>query len=264
MAKALILPPLAIAGAAASSTATGYSAAYVANDYAGVVWQSNGDASPWLRIDLGADVSVDTVALFGLVGISAGSTLRIDAATAAQGSGFGAGAFVNVVAPGTIVLAGTAAMTGGRGIGLFPFAPVTCRYLLITFSSVATSIQVARAVVGRRFTPERNFAYGGGPGVRDLGSLDFNRRGVLNRVRGARMRTVQLTFSNLRRDEVEASVRPLLEALGSTEMLGLFTDPAPDTQRMNRAYFGPLVGDLSIIQRNALAFEAKVNVVSIF
>ena len=33
---------------------------------------------------------------------------------------------------------------------------------------------------------------------------------------------------------------------------------------MNRAYFGPLVGDLSQAWRNSRAFEAKANLVSIF
>lgn len=47
-------------------------------------------------------------------------------------------------------------------------------------------------------------------------------------------------------------------------MVALVTDPAVHAQRQNRCYFGPLVGDLGQTWRNSAAWEAKVNLVSIF
>ena len=84
------------------------------------------------------------------------------------------------------------------------------------------------------------------------------------RTRGAKMRTAALTFSAARKDEVEASVKPLLEQVGNTEIIALVTDPAADPQRQNRCYCGPLVGDLSAVWRNAAAFETKLAVLSLF
>ena len=47
-------------------------------------------------------------------------------------------------------------------------------------------------------------------------------------------------------------------------MVALVTDPGADPQLQNRCYFGPLVGDLGQTWRNAAAWEAKTNMVSIF
>lgn len=264
MSNAWIIAPLPIPAAAASNTAAGRDPLFVANDYAGVVWQSSGEAAPWLRLDLGVDTSIDTIALFGLAGLTNANTVTIQTATAAQGTGFGAGAFT-AFATAVSALAGTAMPVSGKGIGLFSLpAPVTARYVKISFTGLGSAIQIARAVIGKRIQLDRNFGYGAAFGVKDLGSLDFSTRGVLLRHRGAKLRTVGLTFSNIRKDEVEASTKPLLEQLGNTELLALITDPSADAQRQNRCYFGPLVGDLSHTWRNAAAWEAKANVVSIF
>jgi hypothetical protein len=264
MANAWMIKPLPIMAAAASGTAVSTDPSYVGNDYAGIVWQSGGEAAPWLRIDLGADVAIDTILLFGLAGLSTANLVSIAVATAAQGAGFGAGAYTDfaVAAP---ALAGSTMPTSGRGVGLFSAgSAITGRYLRIGFTGLGGAIQIARAAIGRRIQLERNFAYGAAFGVKDLGSLEFNRRGVMSRSRGKKMRTVGLSFSNIYKDEVEAVTGPLLEQIGNTEMLALVTDPSADAQRQNRCYFGPLVGDLSHTRRNAKAWEAKVNQVSIF
>jgi len=265
VANAWIIAPLPIASVTASSTAAGFAPANVGNDYSGVVWQSTGEATPTLKLDLGSDVSIDTIALFGLAGIAADKMLTIAIATAAQGSGFGAGAFSNFTAAPVLALAGSQMPTSGRGIGLYSVAaPMVGRHVLITFQGMTAAIQVARAVVGKRIQPERNFGFGGSFGVRDLGSLDFSARGVLLRRRAKKLRTAALTFSNINRDEVEAQTKPLLEKIGNTEMVAIVSDPSADPQRQNRCYFGPLVGELAHTQRNARGWEARINIVSIF
>ena len=82
--------------------------------------------------------------------------------------------------------------------------------------------------------------------------------------RGVRLRTVSLTFSSIRKDEAEAQVRPLLEQIGNTDMVALCIDPTVDAQRQNRCSYGPLVGDVQLKWRNAAAWEAAINQVSIF
>ncbi|WP_267396553.1 MULTISPECIES: hypothetical protein [unclassified Sphingomonas] len=264
MGNAWILLPLP-GTVTASSTAPGYQPGYVLNDYAGVIWKSVAGATADLIIDLGADTNVDSLLLFGCDGAPAATTLQVTAATAAQGAGFGSTSYAGAAAP---LLAGSVMPVNGRGIALWQ-APAggipVSRYVRLRFAGLGGGqAAVGRLVIGKRIQLERNYGNGGSFGVRDLGSLDFSPRGVLLRRRAAKLRTLTLTFSNIRKDEVEAITKPLLERIGNTEMIGLVVDPAEDPQRQNRCYFGPLVGDLANTRRNAAAWEAKVNLVSLF
>jgi hypothetical protein len=267
--NAWMLKALIPAGVSATSTSVG-DPAYVFNDYAGVVWQARVGDAPVLTIDLGADMPVDTIMLFGLRAFAAATAkVQISLATAAQGSGFGTGQFWTSAQQSLV--AGSVMPTSGKGVMLWvapdvAAPPASVRYVRLSFLDLgpAGTVQVARAVVGQRIQLSRNFGYGAAFGLRDLGSVDFSRRGVLLRTRGAKLRTLGLSFSNIAKDEVEATTRPLMEQLGNTETVALVTDPAADAQRQNRCYFGFLVGDLSHTWRNAAAFEAKINLVSIF
>ena len=258
MANAWIMAPLPIAAASASSSAAGRDPAYVGNDYAGVVWRSASATAATLTLDLGADQTVDTLALFGVDGAGAATLLSIDGATAAQPGTFTA------LTPAAPLLAGAVMPRSGRGVALADFAPAVCRYLRLNFGAPVSPIEVARAVVGKRIALERNFGLGGSFGVRDLGSVEFSRRGVLMRRRGKKMRTASISFSNIHRDEVEAMIQPLIERLGNTETVLLVTNPEPHQERQNRCYFGFLVGDLASVQRRVDGFEAQANVASLF
>lgn len=258
MANAWIIKPLPFA-ATSPHTALG-TPGNVALDYAGVIWRSINTPYPNLFIDLGVDTAVDTVMLFGLAGGMAGGGIQIYASTAAEGTGsYPRSTFGDL-------LAGSSMPASGLGTSLFalPTAWPAVRYLRIEIGQTGSYIQVSRLVVNKRIALSRNFAFGAGFGVRDLGSLDFSARGVMLRRRAAKLRTTALTFSNARKDEVEATVKPMLEQIGNTECVALVIDPDVNAQRMNRCYFGPLVGDLSVIWRNAAAWEAKVNLVSLF
>lgn len=265
MANAWIIPPLPISAAV---TATGTlqlgQPGYVLNDHAGVVCQlaCNVSNTASLTFDLGADQSIDTVLVFGVDLLPATGTMTVDYATAAQGPFTGAKSTLAGAA-----YAGSERMTSGKGVSLWAAElPVTARYVRINYAAGAAgqSVQAARVVIGRRIVLSRNYSYGGNFGVRDLGSLDYSRRGVLLRNRGAKLRTAALTFSNVKRDELDAFTRPLLERIGNTEMIALISDPAADAQRQNRCYFGALVGDLGHSQRNAVGWEAKLNIASRF
>lgn len=260
MANAWIIKPLPFT-ATSPHTAVG-APGNVTLDYAGIIWRSVNTAFPNIYIDLGADTVVDTVMLFGLAGGIAAGTVQVYASTAAEGTGSG---YARANGGGDL-LAGSAMPESGFGTGLIalPSAWPAVRYLRIEIGQTASYIQVSRVVINKRIALSRNFGFGAGFGVRDLGSLDFSARGVLLRRRAAKLRTTALTFSNARKDEVEAAVKPLLEQIGNTECVALVMDPDANAQRQNRCYFGPLVGDLGVIWRNAAAWEAKVNVVSLF
>ena len=263
MANAWILAPLSPAAVTAAGSLLAGAALYPFNDYAGVVLQLACDAAGGtaaIVVDLGSDQPVDSVLAFGIEALPSWGTLTVDLATAAQGQ-FGGGFASSAGA----AYAGSTPMSSGRGVSFWTAdAPVMARYVRLTFTAGGQSVRLARVVIGKRIQLGRNFGYGAAFGVRDLGSLDFSARGVLLRRRAKKLRTVGLTFSNINRDEVEAQTGPLLERIGNTEMVALVTDPAPDAQRQNRCYFGPLVGDLSHSWRKAQLFEAKANLVSIF
>lgn len=280
MANAFLLRPHGFADIGAYDSAPGFPIANAGNDYAGVVWRSRVGDNAHFVIDFGADVPVDTVMLFGVWGdiAYAKGRARLALATAAQGPAFsvehtadGTGAGRYWLDPGLLPIFAGGVTDPGNGVFLWtPPAgvarPGVARYLYLNFVGLGPGgyIQIARIVAGQAIRLERNFGYGGAHGVRDLGSLDFSARGVLQRRRGKKLRTVGLTFSHVRRDEVEAQTGPLLERIGNTEMVALVTDPAPHPMLQRRCYYGPLVGDLGHTWRNAAAWEAKVNLVSVF
>lgn len=264
MANAWMIKPLALPVVASSNTGVG-AAGNVGNDYAGVVWQSTAEPNVDLIIDLGVDVPIDTIMLFGVELAPAAAQMQVFASTSAAGPGFEPPSWADVPRD---LYAGSVLPVSGKGVSVWTAPagfPAAVRFLLLRVTNGSgVSVRVARAVIGTRIQLDRNFSFGGAFGVRDLGSLDFNRRGVMSRNRGKKMRTLGLTFSHISKDEVEAMTKPLIEQIGNTEMIALVTDPAVDAQRQNRCYYGPLVGDLSNTWRNARAWEAKINLVSIF
>lgn len=275
MPNAWILPPLAMTSIAVSSVAIG-AGGHMGNDYAGVVWRSAAGDAATITVDLGADRPLDTLMLFGVDGTAIdAATAEVRLATTAQGPSFtgqsvttGAGAGNFWSAPAQPLLSGER-LTNGAGVAIASWgapAPAAARYVLLRIAGMtaAGSVQISRIVAGKRIQLARNFGYGAAFGVRDLGSLDFTRRGVLQRSRGKKLRTVGLTFSNIYKEEVEAITQPLLERIGNTEMVALLTDPGTSDRRQNRCYFGPIVGELSHAWRKAMVFEAKANMVSIF
>lgn len=239
-------------------------AANLLNDYAGVVAQvpctigSTNQAK--ISLDLGADTTFDTILVFGVELFPTNGNFIINYSTAALVSGSDSSG---------VAYAGASPMTTGKGVSFWSVsAPITARYVDIVYEAGAgvggKSVRASRVVIGKKISLQRNFGYGGGPGVKDLGSLDFSARAVLQRRTAKKLRTLTLTFSNLKRDEVQASVRPMLERQGNTGMVAVVTDPSVDADRQNKCYYGALVGDLNVVQRNAVGWETKVNVVSIF
>lgn len=267
MANALMLTPLPWQAIAASSTAANYAAANLAVDRMGIVWRSaSGSATQSLTIDLGADTAVDTIVLIGLgAGDAAPSNAwqwSIDLATAAQGA-FG-GAFWAGAAE--TLLAGSALPESGRGKALWQApagAPAAARHVRINFSALGTAaVQAARLCIGARIQLERNFSYGAALGVRALGTVDWNARGVLRRRRGAKLRGLGISFAHVKRDELEGQLQRLFERIGNDSPLAVVSDPAAHAERQSRMYFGFLSGNLGSVMARPGGFRADINLVA--
>lgn len=265
MANALLLEPLPLGLVLSSTTAPGYRASNVGRDDPGIVWRSaTGSTSQVLTIDLGSDQALDTVLLFGLAGAQADWTWTVELATEAEG------AFTGSFWSGDpeTLLAGSVMPVGDRGRALWlapAGAPAAARYVRLTFLDLLTTqaVQVGRACIGQRVQLARNFRFGAAFGVRPLGNVDFTRRGVILRQRGARLRGVGISFGHVHRDEVEAQVQPLLERTGNDNTLAIVTDPADDAQRQNRMYFGFLTGDLGTVWARPGGFQADFNLLAV-
>lgn len=143
-------------------------------------------------------------------------------------------------------------------------APAVARYIAINFIDLAgAAIQIAMIAVGKRFQPERNYSYGAAFGVRDLGQVDYSPRGVVLRRPGVKLRGMGLTFSSVRRDELEDTLQRLFEQVGNTDPVVLVTDSDPHPHRQNRMGIGHLTGNLGSIHRQPGAFQAEVNFVAV-
>ncbi len=260
MSNAIIVKPLPIAAANASSSAPGHDPSYVDNDHMGVVWKSGaGVDTQTIVLDMGSPVSVDTLLLIGCTGATDTWTLWVHAANVAD---FSTVLYDSGDQP---FLAGSAMPVSGRGRALHMLpAPVIARYWQLTIGGLAGSAAViGRAVLGRKIQFERNFVFGAAFGVKDMSTVDFSTRGVLLRWRGVKLRSVAVTFSSVYRDEVEKIVHPLIEEIGISEPIALVTDPDADEQRQNRIWFGPLVGDLGTVWAKPGAFEWRASVVGL-
>lgn len=264
MSNSIVVKPLPWASISAT-TAVGYDAAYMGNDHMGVVWRSpTGGPIRVITVDMGTNVTINTAVLLGCTGATSGWTLKVEAATEAQGDTFPAGSWVGATLP---FLAGSEMPVSGRGRALWlapASPPPASRYWRFTIGGLGTSAAtVARLVLGRKLQLDRNVVYGAAFGVRDLGNLDFSRRGVLLRQRGKKLRTINVTYPAATRAEVESYVHPLLEELGNTDPVALILDPDADDQRQNRIWFGPMIGDLGTVWANPTGHEWRANIVDL-
>lgn len=272
MANALLFRPRQWASITAGATASGFSADNLSPwpvPRMGRVWRQPAANDGGIVIDMGADQEIDTLVLFGIGNgngvVGAGWEWQVNLATAAQGSGFGAG---NFWSSGWQDFAQTGQLPESlraKQLWLAPSgAPGSARYVRLLFQGLAgATLQIAMIAIGRRFQPERNYSFGAAFGVRDLGELDYSPRGVVLHRRGRKLRGMGLTFRSLRRDELEGRLQRLFEQIGNTDPIVLVSDPTPDLHLQNRMGIGHLTGNLGSIHRVPGAFQAEINFVAV-
>lgn len=242
-----------------ANSADGFEPEAAANDYMGVVWKGNG--SPYYTFDLGSAQDVDAILLFGCTGATSDFRLRV---MAASNSGMSSDLYDSGHLP---FLAGADFPTHGRGVAWWTKedGALSRRYWSIQISSLLGDIQpvIARIAIGKRLDLDRNFGFGAGFGVRDLGAVDFGPHANLIRRHGAGLRTVGLTYPSLHKDEVEEKVQPLIELARGTRPIALVTDPEEHPLRQRRAYFGFMTGDLGTVWRTAAAWEWQASMIDL-
>jgi hypothetical protein len=257
MGKAWVMRPLKPA-VVYHETAPGFSPDALFSDYLGVVWRSFTGGE--LLLDFGADVAaVDAIALFGCSGAEAGWEWKV------LGTLTGNYSQILVESAWMPFLAGAEMPSHGRGVALWENgAPVSARYWRIQFRNLGGApLTIGRLAIGRKLTLERNFAFGGGFGLRDLGQADFSSAGALLRRRAAKLRTLGLTFPAVKKDEVEAKIQPLIELSAGQEPIVLVTDPDAHPQRQKRCWFGLMFGDHGTIWARPGGWEWRANLVDL-
>jgi hypothetical protein len=260
MTNAWAMRPLKPALIASSFTAAGFDPLNMLNDYAGIVWKTTSQTGITFDIDMGSAVSLDAFLFFGCTGASTSWTMAISAADNSLST---SGAVA--VASGVPFLAGADFPSHGRGVGYWDAGSAVIaakRYWRITIQNLGPGVvTIARLAIGQRLLLERNFAFGGGWGLRDLGQVEFSPTGVLVRRRAAKLRTLGLTFPNVRKDEVEAKIQPLIELNAGQEPIVIVTDPAADAKRQLRCWMGWMIGDLGTIWRSPSGWEWRANLI---
>jgi hypothetical protein len=242
--------------------AAGAGAVNLQNDFIGMVARSSAANQVWqARLDLGtaSPPAIDTVAA---VNVFAGSSLT---AWSAQGSNDATFAAIGYNS-GSLALPADELGNGASRRNLMHLIPSaqTFRYWLITISAAAgVQTEVARALVGTRVQPGRNFGFGVSRGVEDLGDVEFAPGGAMLRRRARKLRTLGLSWGFVTQAEAEAASLPFLELVGSTEFVLASLDPDPHPQRSRRVYYGPLQGNPDLIWRAQNVFEKRLQLRSV-
>jgi len=245
MANAILVEPLALAAVTADSSAAGTEPAALADDMIGVVHRGTGTPTAWVEVDLGSSRAVDFAAFLATEGAATGQRVR---AADTQADLTAAPTFDSGVVD---FAAGAQAGAFGRVHSWWETSPAqSFRWWRFDINGLTEPFAAGRLVLGRRTAFARNFSFGGGPGVRDLGRMEMSTHGALDRRRGAQARLLAIAWEALTRAEVETTLMPMLESLGRTELLLVVTDPAPHDRRARRMFFGFIAEDIETVQRH--------------
>lgn len=196
-----------------------------------------GTAALFLDIDLGADTSIDTVALL-FTNFTAGATWLVQGATQAAGAGavatlagFGAQAF------------GVASTTRSNPRhGFIAGTSATVRYLRIIVTETALRVmQIGVIAIGTRWLPSFNFELGAGRKITDLSdkrTLPGGEKGIW---RKAKVPMFRGTWSNVVDIEL-LDLWSILSEVGESEPLLLIEDPDATTGQLERIHYCTIDG----------------------
>jgi hypothetical protein len=242
-----------------STPAAGTSGAFVANDFMGMVMRSASAANPAaVRLDLGFARAIDTVAVLECFARTSSGGVSITIGNDSTFATFVES--VDATPPGGEYLAASFLR---HAVGYFTTA-TPCRYVLVQVNGDGVFLpQFARALVGTRLQPARNFSFGVARGARDLGEVEFSPRGAMLRRRGRKLRTLGLSWGFLTQVEAEGFSIPLFEGAGETEFILACLNPDADVERNRRLYYGPLEGNLSLTWRAHDLWEKRLQMVSV-
>lgn len=119
-------------------------------------------------------------------------------------------------------------------------SPVAALWWRIDIGGHTGSFEASSLILGQSIEPSRFYNYDWQYGVRDLGTMDFTRYGVLDEEPGVIFRTVEFTLGWVSEAEYEASFRPLVENAGKRGIVYVVFDPQPSSYRQARTFMGVL------------------------
>lgn len=202
----------------------------------GMVWESTGASSVWIRGDFGSAQEVDFIALLG-TNATATTTFRLrlgDDQTEVDGTAdYDSGAEL-IINP---------AITTTDGIYHSHFelpSTQTERWWRIDIGSHTGDFRCMAVVLGKRV----NFAdfYNGDGGVefgfQDLSDLSLGGYGVSEEVEGIMLRTLRMNFGWMSEADRFSNFSPLVKALGKRGVAHWCFDPEATTKRQDKTYFG--------------------------
>jgi hypothetical protein len=242
---------------AGGGVVSGTSAAFLSNDFMGMVLRFSAGTPFFATIDFGAANAIDTFALLN-------TNLPVGAAWYLQGSSasdFSSGYDSGPIADGGEI---SNVRTGRRHLLLTLPTQQSFRYWRVVINGVTgVQLEAARLIIGRRTLYARNFEFGAQRGVRDLGEVEFGPAGALLRRAGRVLRTLGISFPMVTQQETEFIGLRLLETLGNTGFVFACLDDEASQFRSERMYFGPLEGNLAMTWRAHDTFEKRLQLVSV-
>ena len=257
MANGFLLRSLDFAAGTPLGAAAGTSAAFLQNDFMGMLLRAGVGDPLVIDVDLGSAQPVDTIAVLGVNRsevpgwyLLAGPTLA-SGAVLDTGSQADAGKLTNI-------------RSARRTVLWVNSTPVTARWWRIVIPAVSGfSLEASRVLIGQRIQFARNFSFGLQRGVEDLGEFEFSPRGAQLRRRARVLRTLGLSWSFLETQEAELLAARLMEQLGNTEMVGVSMNPEDSVYQSERFFYGPLEGNISLTWRNHNMWEKRLQMKSV-
>lgn len=200
----------------------------------GMVWQSNGNTSLALRLDLGSPKAINFMGMLCANALP-GTTIRL---ILSDRSDFGTTLYDSGVL--TFINPSITREDGTYHSHLEMGSLITARYVAIDIAGHTGDFQAAFLVLGQKLTPASYYSPDFEFGLDDRGSIDWTRYGVAEEESGVIMRKIGLTFSWLSQSDYETKFRPMTEKLGKRGMVYFCFDPEPTVYRQAKTYFGVL------------------------
>lgn len=233
----LFVAPLDLGTIATGNARTGYPATNLGRlTAAGLVWKSNGNSNLWVRGDMGAVQDIDFCAVLSANALAT-TTIRLrlgDTQGEVDGTADYDSGAVDFISP---------AITSANGLyhsHLELPSVQTKRWWRLDFGGHSGDLQAALVVLGRSNRMTRFPDRGHEGGIADTGDTSITRHGVWDAKPGAILRTKNFTLSWVSAAEWENGLRPLIEAAGTSHPVYCCFDPAADTLRQGRTYYGRL------------------------
>lgn len=228
--------------------------------YRGMVWQSAGNGSLWVK---GALTAAQLVSYVGMLGALAqpGTTIRVRLGTTS--------AQVDGTAPYDSGVLPFISPAVSRTDGVYHShlelpAPITASWWRIDIAGHSGDFQASMLVIGAKLQVAKYYEPTWKTGTRDLGSITFARNGVPGVAPGAKLRAIDYTLGWVSEAEAETMLAPLDDVTGRTVPYLTCFDPAPTIYRQRRTFFGfneeaPSLGKVAYNQ-----FERNYQLLSLF